>query len=75
MCHLAQSHSFPHEVFAFFYIYIYIYIDILICNVNLHCKHTKMINVVQTYSLNFVFFTVINDNTVTIFQRGTHLLY
>ena len=34
-----------------------------------------MINVVQTYVLNFVFTTFINDKTATIFQRATHLLY
>ena len=34
-----------------------------------------MINVVQTYFLSFIFITLINDKTVTIFQKATHLLY
>ena len=34
-----------------------------------------MINVVQTYLLNFIFIILINDKTATIFQRATHLLY
>ena len=34
-----------------------------------------MINVIQTYFLSFIFITLINDKTVTIFQKATHLLY
>ena len=34
-----------------------------------------MINVVQTYLLNFEFIALINDKTTTIFPRTSHLLY
>ena len=37
--------------------------------------HALMINVVQTYLSNFLFITLINDKTATIFQRAAHLLY
>ena len=37
--------------------------------------HALMINVVQTYLLNFEFIALINDKTTTIFQRASHLLY
>ena len=37
--------------------------------------HALMINVVQTYLLNFEFIALINDKTATIFQKATHLLY
>ena len=37
--------------------------------------HKLMINVVQTYLSNFLFITLINDKTATIFQRAAHLLY
>ena len=34
-----------------------------------------MINVVQTYLLNIVFITLIDNKIATIFQRAAHLLY
>ena len=41
----------------------------------LYYLHSLMINVVQTYLLNFEFIALINDKTTTIFQKAAHLLY